>query len=107
MTDDNMFNSKEIRKRLRFHLHVVSVALAIVIMCGYMARAYAETMQEHRVIYHAIGRGVGYCIGALLFAYGCGWVAHFISGRSNLVGNLVFCVALMLPNCAALGQHPG
>ena len=101
--DDPMFPRKFPGRR--FRVHVISAGILVVAVIAHALEGYANGIREHRPQAEAIGRAIGAIIALPLMAYGLGWLGFYACRRSQLCGNLIFCLFLLLINLAMLPQR--
>ncbi len=105
MTEGDTPVSDAAGEQPKFRLHVVSVALAILSLLGHLARGYAMAKGSGQTVAFGIGYGLGGFAVVLVVAYVLGWALYRVSGRFSFIGNLVFCLVILMGNCAGLGHR--
>ncbi len=95
MSEPDAFIQTPESKPRKFRLHWFAFLFGIVFMVPRVLLAFRGGSSDNTS--YQVGAALGGIMAALLF----GWLVYRITGRSNLLGNAVFCVILGLSN---LGQ---
>ncbi|MHC4442470.1 MAG: hypothetical protein ACYTBZ_20500 [Planctomycetota bacterium] len=82
--------------KTRYRLHVVPAALAIVSLIGFMWLGFIGKGLDGSSGIYAISYNVGTFLGIMILALALSWVSFRITRRSNLVGNVVFCIVFLI-----------